>query len=72
MKEWEGWIEKEFVMVLYADKQIDPNTKKIDAWFDLALDSASAKCPPDIFGEGIFRVPNDSQMVLDKILEFVN
>ena len=71
-KEWEGWIEKEFVMVLYADKQIDPNTKKIDAWFDLALDSASAKCPPDIFGEGIFRVPNDSQMVLDKILEFVN
>jgi len=71
-KEWEGWIEKEFVMVLYADKQIDPNTKKVEAWFDLTLDNSSAKCPPDIFGENIYKIPNDSKLVLDKILEFLN
>lgn len=70
-KTWEGWIEKEFAIVLYVDRTLDPNTKKVDAWFDLALDSSSSKCPPDIFGEDVFKIPNDSKLVLDKILEFV-
>jgi len=70
-KEWEGWIEKEFVMVLYADKQIDPTTNKVNAWFDLSLDNSSAKCPPGIFGEDVHRIPNDTKLVFDAIQEFV-
>ena len=70
-KEWEGCVEKEFTIVLYADRSIDPNTKKVDAWFDLALDNSSSKCPPAIMGDDVFRIPNDSNFVLDKIIEFV-
>ena len=69
-KEWEGVIEKEFTIVLYTDRKLDPITKKVDAWFDLALDSSSSKCPPDIFGEEVFKIPNDCNFVLEKIIEF--
>jgi len=69
-KAWEGTIEKEFSIVLYVDRHLDPNTKKVEAWFDLALDNSSSKCPPDIFGEDVFKIPNDSKYVLEKIVEF--
>jgi len=69
-KTWEGWIEKEFSIVLYVDRTLDQSTKKVDAWFDLALDNSSSKCPPDIFGEDVFKIPNDSNFVLEKIIEF--
>ena len=69
-KEWEGVIEKEFTIVLYADRKIDNNTKKVEAWFDLALDNSSSKCPPDLFGEDVFKIPNDSKLIFDKIIEF--
>jgi hypothetical protein len=69
-KTWEGWIEKEFSIVLFADRRLDED-KKVEAWFDLALDASSSKCPPEIFGESTFRIPNDSNFVLEKILEFV-
>ena len=68
-KAWEGIIEKEFSLVLYTDRRLTED-KKIEAWFDMALDNSSSKCPPDIFGEGIYQVPNDSKLVLDKIIEF--
>lgn len=70
-KEWEGVVEKEFTIVLYADKTLNPNTKKVEAWFDMALENSSSKCPPAIFGEDTFRIDNDSNYVLEKILEFV-
>lgn len=69
-KAWEGTIEKEFSLVLYVDRKLTDD-KKIDAWFDMALDNSSSKCPPDIFGEDTFKIPNDSNFVLEKILEFV-
>lgn len=69
-KAWEGWLEKEFTIVLFADRKVDNLTKSADAWFDLALDNSSSKCPPDIFGENIFRIPNDCNFVLEKIIEF--
>lgn len=68
-KQWEGWLEKEFSLVLYADRKLTDD-KKVEAWFDMALDNSSSKCPPDIFGEGVYQVPNDSKLVLDKIIEF--
>jgi hypothetical protein len=69
-KTWEGWIEKEFSIVMFVDRRLDED-KKVEAWFDLALDASSSKCPPEIFGESTFRIPNDSNFVLEKILEFV-
>jgi hypothetical protein len=69
-KAWEGTVEKEFSLVLYADRKLTDD-KKVEAWFDMALDNSSSKCPPDIFGEGIYQIPNDSNFVLEKILEFV-
>ena len=68
-KAWEGTIEKEFSLVLYADRKLTDD-KKVEAWFDMALDNSSSKCPPDIFGESIFKIPNDSAFVLEKIIEF--
>lgn len=69
-KSWEGTVEKEFSLVLYADRKLTDD-KKVEAWFDMALDNSSSKCPPDIFGEGVYQIPNDSNLVLEKILEFV-
>lgn len=67
-KEHEGRIEAHFTVVLYADGRIKDN--KPDFFFKTTGEGLSAKCPPAIFGEGVFRVPNDSKLVLDKIVEF--
>lgn len=71
-KEWEGQIEKEFSMVLYAiDKWRDD---KPEYFFKLAGEGTSAKCPHKIrvncFGEDTYLIPNDSKMVLDKVVDF--
>jgi len=69
-KEWEGVIEKEFSIVLFADKKIDINTKKVSATFNLVENNTSAKCPPDIFGEDVYSIPNDCNFILQKIEDF--
>jgi len=69
-KEWEGMIEKEFTMVLYGDNAF---TEKGPTYhFNVVQENTSAKCPPEIFGSGIFRIDNDSNEVLKSILQFVN
>jgi len=70
MKEWEGLIEKEFTIVLYADNKVDDKGKP-NYYFNLFQENSSTKCPPDIFGAEVLVIPNDSNYVLDKILEFV-
>lgn len=67
-KEWEGVIEKEFAVVLYADSKFENEKPKY--FFRLAAEGTSAKCPPGIFGEDVYKIPNDSRVVLDKIVEF--
>lgn len=67
-KEWEGVIEKEFTLVLYADAKFQDD--KASYFFRLAGEGLSAKCPPDIFGEGIIKIQNDCQYVLDKLRDF--
>lgn len=63
-KEWEGWVEKEFTIVLYCNsKFID---KQFEYTFLTASEDASAKCPPHIF-DGVFEIENDSNFVLEKI-----
>lgn len=69
-KEWEGVIEREFTIVLFADKKF--NDKGLpEYYFNLVQEGTSAKCPPDIFGEGILRVPNDCQLIIEKLHKFV-
>lgn len=67
-KEWEGVIEKEFTLVLYADNKFE--NEKPRYFFKLASEGTSAKCPPGIFGDGVYIIPNDSKIVLDKVIEF--
>lgn len=70
-KEWEGQIEKEFTMVLYSNIGYKNGVPE-DYFFRLSEQGASAKCPPGIFGEGVYKIPNDSNEVLKKVLEFAN
>lgn len=67
-REWEGVVEKELTIVLYADKSF--NDGKADYYFLTAGEGLSAKCPPDLIGE--VKIPNDSNEVYNKILKYVN
>jgi hypothetical protein len=68
-KEWESVIEREFTIVLYGNKRFDEKGK-VNYYFNLVEDGASAKCPPGLFGENTTRIPNDCKMILDAIQEF--
>jgi hypothetical protein len=69
-KEFEGMIEKDFTVVLYADNKFDD--KGVPQYFLNAVgEGTSAKCPPDLLGAGITRIDNDCQKVFEDILEFV-
>lgn len=67
-KEWEGMIEKEFTLVLYADNKFEDEKPKY--FFRLAAEATSAKCPPKIFGEDIYKIDNDASEVLKKVIAF--
>ena len=69
-KQWEGWNEKEYTIVLYAESKAVPS-KRPAHFFTLVNDgSNSAKCPPDIFGMETLTIDNDCDLVLKKIQEF--
>lgn len=68
-KEWEGVVEKEFTIVLYADNKFED--KKPVYYFSTVLENSSCKMPPEILGEDVYTIPNDSKYILDKIIEFV-
>lgn len=70
-KEWEGMVEKDYTIVLYADNALDEKGK-FNYFFNLAQENTSAKCPPDIFGAEVLKIPNDVKFVDDKIKEFTN
>lgn len=69
-KELEGVIEREFTMVLYSSKKFDEKGKP-SYFYNAVQEGSSAKCPPDMFGEDVMQIPNDTNIVLNKILEFV-
>jgi hypothetical protein len=66
-KEWEGLIEKEFTVVLYADSKFKDN--KNEHFFVTQGDGLSAKCPPDLL-DNLTKIPNDCKVILEKILKF--
>lgn len=68
-KEWEGLIEKEFTIVLYAEKKF--TDKKPNYNLLLVGEGMSAKCPPDIFGKDVIKVPNDYKEIHKAIINFV-
>jgi len=68
-KEWEGVLEKEFTIVLYADSTFDG--KKPTYSLNTVMEKSSAKCPPDIFGGEVYSIPNDGKFIFDSILKFV-
>lgn len=68
-KEWEGVIEKEFTIVLYANNKLNDKGKP-EYFFNLFEDGTSSKCPPMIFGEEETRIPNDAQLVLEHVVKF--
>jgi hypothetical protein len=67
-KEWEGMIEREFTLVLYAESKF--KDEKPEFFFRLVGEGMSTKCPPAIFGPDVYRVPNNAKLVLDKAVEF--
>ena len=69
MKEFEGMIESHFTVVLFADAKKEPN-KRPEYFFSLMGPNTSAKCPPAIFGEDVFIVPNDLAEVDKAIVKF--
>ena len=62
-------LEKEFTIVLYGDSKFKENGKP-EYFFKLAEENTSAKCPPAIFGEDVYHIPNDVNFILEKINEF--
>lgn len=66
-KEWEGVIEKEFTIVLYADRKLNEK-KEVEAWFDTNLEGSSAKCPPEMFTSS--KIDNDCDLIQKAIVEF--
>jgi hypothetical protein len=69
-KEHEGQVEKHYTMVLYADKTWSDAKQNFKYEYQLAGENISAKCPPQIFGEDVLRIPNDSDFINKQINEF--
>jgi len=71
-REWEGLIEKDYTLVVYAESVVEFGEKKAKHFFTLQADGVnSAKTPPDIFGADVTVIDNDSNLVLQKIREFI-
>ncbi len=70
-KQWEGVLEKEFTVVLYGTSKQRENGRP-EYFFNLYEQDSSSKCPPDIFGEDVISVPNDSNVVFNQILNYLN
>lgn len=66
-KEHEGRVESHFTIVFYAEMKFKDD--KPEYYFRTAGEGISAKCPPAIFG-GAIKLPNDSKVIIDKIIEF--
>lgn len=64
-KKWEGWCEKEAVVVLYATMESDGNGKNKYVFQTQSDGVTSAKSPLDMFKD--FEIANDLKLVVDTI-----
>lgn len=68
-KTHEGMVEKDYTIVLYSDSKFDDKGRS-SYYYVLAGEGLSAKCPPDIFGDDVFKIDNDVKVIDEKIKEF--
>jgi hypothetical protein len=68
-KEWESVVEKEFTIVMFADKKFNEKGKP-EYYYQLVGEGMSAKCPPDLFGQDTYSIPNDGNMIFNTILNY--
>lgn len=66
-KEWEGTIEKDYTIVLYADVKFNEEGQPT-YYLATVGEGLSAKCPPNIFETQ--KIANDGKMVLEKLIAF--
>ncbi len=71
-KEWEGLIEKEFTIVMYADDKFNRDTKRPDYYLSTYEEKSSCKCPPGIFEGDPLSIPNDGKYIIDSIVKFAS
>ena len=65
-------LEKDYTIVVYAESKVEFGDTKAKHFFTLQADGVnSAKTPPDIFGQDKNVIDNDSNLVLEKIREFI-
>jgi hypothetical protein len=70
-KEWEGVVEKDYTVVLFAESKPKENSRP-EHYFTVVNDGTnSAKCPPDLLGEDVLTITNDAQIIFNKIQEYV-
>lgn len=70
-KQWEGQVERDYTIVLYAENKFNDENKP-EYYLSLVGQNTSAKCPPDIFGEDVVKIPNDAKYIIEKVNEFVS
>jgi hypothetical protein len=68
-KEWESVVEKEFTIVMFADKKFNEKGKP-EYYYQLVGEGMSAKCPPDLFGQDTYSITNDGNMIFNTILNY--
>lgn len=66
MKEFEGLVEKDFTIVLYADSKM--GDKGPEYFFNCFQEGTSAKCPRDLFKTN--KIPNDYNFIVKALDEF--
>ena len=63
-------VEKDYTVVLYGENKFT-DAGRPEYFFSLVGEGTSAKCPPGIFGEDVYKVPNDCKFVIESIEKFV-
>lgn len=71
MKENEGRVERFYTMVLFAENKFNDDGRP-EYYLRTVGQGMSAKCPPGMFEGDPLTVPNDAQLIYDRILEFTN
>ncbi len=66
-KEWEGQIEKEFTVVLYADSKINEKGNP-EFWYNTFQENTSAKCPPDLINK--IKLENDCSVIHELVQKY--
>jgi len=71
-KAWEGWVEKEFTVVLFGE-HLRPDDKggKGEFTFWVSKPGTPAKCPPEVLGDDVLRMPNDLALFYNHLYKFL-